>query len=232
MFLIGFLLDASRGTPSEQWTLMPYGTPMKNEPGEQNSAFQETNGVERRENALESLEKFCNTEFETLNKNQTNSLDHSNPWKMDVAKKQHNDSKSCSSPESKKGKQLTSIIDQLTINKTKDSTSDSKNKKKKDFQTSWQQFSANDARLVWDYERKCRSFLTKRCYLLILKMMPAFPGLIKMLNKFLKHRLLNVPTHGLKSQKASRGPIFQLLAAKDASSESHCVDFLIRKILN
>ncbi|GBL73978.1 hypothetical protein AVEN_230904-1 [Araneus ventricosus] len=128
---------------------MPYGTSMKNETTEQNSHFQETNGVERKENALESLEKFCNTEFETLNQSQRNNSDLSNPWKMDVAKKQHNDSKNCSSPESKKGKQLTSIIDQLTINKTKDSSPDSKSKKKKDSQTTWQQQTVNDGKCFY-----------------------------------------------------------------------------------
>ncbi|CAL1280375.1 unnamed protein product [Larinioides sclopetarius] len=139
----GLLTKISRGTPSEQWTLMPYGTSMKNETTETNISFQETNGVERKENALESLEKFCNTEFETLNQSQRNNTDLSNPWKMDVAKKHHIDSKNCSSPESKKGKQLTSIIDQLTINKTKDSSPGSKNKKK-DSQTTWQQQTLND----------------------------------------------------------------------------------------
>ncbi|GFY41519.1 uncharacterized protein TNIN_212881 [Trichonephila inaurata madagascariensis] len=137
----------NRETPSEQWTHMPYRTPMQHDPASQrNSVSEETRKRERENNALALLAKFCNAQCYKLTGYPIRKpINKSHQDKMDVARKQNSDAKHCNNPDARKGKQLTSIIDQLTINKTKDAVPDSKNKKK-DSQT-WQHQIKNDGKL-------------------------------------------------------------------------------------
>ncbi|GIY25578.1 uncharacterized protein CDAR_262911 [Caerostris darwini] len=115
------------------------GTSLRDEVPHLRNTLRETNGQESDENALELLEKFCNTKLQSLTRNQ--HLNNFESQMMDIAEMK-NDKKKCSNPEPKRGKQLTSIIDQLKINKTKDSAPNSKNKKKNPLV--WQPQTAND----------------------------------------------------------------------------------------
>ncbi|GFU32920.1 uncharacterized protein NPIL_356241 [Nephila pilipes] len=141
------MVSENRETPPEQWTFMPYGIPMRHDSVIKRNPGNATSRESSDENALASLEKFCKEELKSLSRYRTDIHFYElNQQKMDVARKQNNDTKHCNSPEAKKGKQLTSIIDQLTINKTKDAAPESKSKRK-DSQT-WQQQIGNDGKFL------------------------------------------------------------------------------------
>ncbi|GFR34042.1 sterile alpha motif domain-containing protein 11 [Trichonephila clavata] len=140
----------NRETPSEQWTHMPYRTPMQHDPASQRNRASKTSEKtgKRESNALALLARFCNAECFSLaglpirKRINRKRINNSRKFKMNVARKQNSDTKHCNNPEARKGKQLTSIIDQLTINKTKDAVPNSK-RKKKDAQT-WLQLLKTD----------------------------------------------------------------------------------------
>ncbi|GFV95417.1 uncharacterized protein TNCV_4574191 [Trichonephila clavipes] len=143
----------NRETPSEQWTHMPYRTPMQHDPASQRNSvsntIEEIRKREKENNALALLAKFCNSQCYKLTKYPIRKpINKSHQKKMDVARKQNSDAKHCNNPDAKKGKQLTSIIDQLTINKTKDAVPESKTKKK-DSQIWQHQFKNVDVSVIF-----------------------------------------------------------------------------------